>query len=66
VNVACDWPSGQSLARAGRVEEARAFLAEVRREQPRLSLEWVRGNVPYQTRELMDQFVEGLRRAGLR
>ena len=31
-----------------------------------LSLDWVRGNVPYQTRELMDQFVEGLRRAGLR
>jgi tetratricopeptide (TPR) repeat protein len=55
-----------SLARSGRVEEARAFLADVRREQPRLSLEWVRGNVPYQTRELMDQFVEGLRRAGLR
>ncbi|HZB52871.1 MAG TPA: winged helix-turn-helix domain-containing tetratricopeptide repeat protein [Reyranella sp.] len=55
-----------SLARAGRVEEARAFLAEVRRDQPRLSLEWVRGNVPYQTRELMDQFVEGLRLAGLR
>ena len=38
----------------------------VRREQPRLSLDWVRGNVPYQTRELMDRFVEGLRRAGLR
>ncbi len=44
----------------------RAFLADVRREQPLLSLDWVRGNVPYQTRELMDQFVEGLRRAGLR
>jgi TolB-like protein len=55
-----------SLARSGRVGEARAFLADVRREQPLLSLDWVRGNVPYQTRELMDQFVEGLRRAGLR
>ena len=55
-----------SLARSGRIEEARTFLAEVRRDQPRLSLDWVRDNVPYQTRELMDQFVEGLRRAGLR
>jgi TolB-like protein len=55
-----------SLARSGRVGEARAFLADVCREQPLLSLDWVRGNVPYQTRELMDQFVEGLRRAGLR
>jgi TolB-like protein len=55
-----------SLARSGRVDEARTFLADVRREQPLLSLDWVRGNVPYQTRELMDQFVEGLRRAGLR
>ena len=55
-----------SLARSGRVGEARAFLADVRREQPLLSLDWVRGNVPYQTRELMDRFVEGLRRAGLR
>ena len=55
-----------SLARSGRVEEARAFLADVRREQPRLSLDWVRGNVPYQTPDLMDEFVEGLRQAGLR
>lgn len=55
-----------SLARSGRIGEARAFLADVRREQPLLTLDWVRGNVPYQTRELMDQFVDGLRRAGLR
>lgn len=55
-----------SLARSGRIEEARAFLALVRREQPLLSLDWVRRNVPYQTPELVGQFVEGLRLAGLR
>jgi TolB-like protein len=55
-----------SLAQAGRVEEARAYLATVRHEQPDLSIDWVRANVPYQTAELMDRFVEGLRRAGLR
>ena len=55
-----------SLARSGRIEEARAFLADVRREQPLLSVDWVRRNVPYQTPELVEQFVEGLRLAGLR
>lgn len=54
-----------SLAQAGRLDEARAFLATVHREQPQLSADWVRANVPYQTSELMDRFVEGLRRAGL-
>jgi TolB-like protein/tetratricopeptide (TPR) repeat protein len=55
-----------SLAQAGRLEEARTFLATVRREQPGLSLDWVRANVPYQTTELIDRFAEGLRKAGLR
>jgi TolB-like protein/Flp pilus assembly protein TadD len=55
-----------SLAQAGRLKEAAAFLATVRREQPDLSIAWVRTNVPYQTEELMDRFVEGLRKAGLR
>ena len=54
-----------SLAQAGRLEEARAFLTMVRREQPDLSIDWVRANVPYQTDELMERFVEGLRMAGL-
>jgi hypothetical protein len=34
------------------------------REQPQLSAEWVRANVPYHTPELMDRFLEGLRKAG--
>jgi TolB-like protein/Flp pilus assembly protein TadD len=55
-----------SLAQAGRLAEAAAFLATVRREQPDLSIDWVRANVPYQTEELMARFVEGLRKAGLR
>lgn len=54
-----------SLAQSGRVKEARTFLAVMRREQPLLSIDWVRRNVPYQTQALMEQFVEGLRKAGL-
>ena len=45
-----------SLAQAGRVDEARSFLATVRREQPRLSIDWMRASVPYQTPELMERF----------
>jgi TolB-like protein len=54
-----------SLAQAGRIDEARAYLATVRREQPQLSLDWIRVNVPYQTPELMERFLEGMRIAGL-
>lgn len=55
-----------SLAQAGRVEEARSLLAVIRREQPQLSLAWIRANVPYQTPALMELFLEGFRKAGLR
>ena len=54
-----------SLAQVGRTDEARAFLAAVRREQPLLTASWVRTNVPYQTAALMRHFLEGLRKAGL-
>ena len=54
-----------SLAQAGRVDEARSFLATVRREQPQLSIDWIRANVPYQTPELMERYLEGMRKAGL-
>ncbi|MFZ1197265.1 MAG: winged helix-turn-helix domain-containing protein [Pseudolabrys sp.] len=53
------------LAQAGQVEEARALLATVRRQQPHLSIDWIRSNVPYQTPELMERFLEGMRKAGL-
>jgi TolB-like protein len=54
-----------SLANAGRVEEARSLLPTLRREQPELSLAWIRTNVPYQTAELMERFLGGFRKAGL-
>ena len=47
------------------IAEARSLLATVRSEQPQLSLAWIRANVPYQTPELMERFLEGMRMAGL-
>jgi TolB-like protein/Flp pilus assembly protein TadD len=54
-----------SLAQIGRIDEARADLAAVRRGQPRLSLDWIRSYVPYQTPELIERFLDGMRKAGL-
>jgi TolB-like protein/Flp pilus assembly protein TadD len=54
-----------SLAQVGRIDEARSFLATVRREQPQLSIDWIRANVPYQTPQLMERFLDGMRKAGL-
>jgi TolB-like protein len=54
-----------SLAQAGQIDEARSFLAAVRREQPELSMDWIKANVPYQTPELMERYMEGMRKAGL-
>ena len=52
-------------AKIGRLDEAREFLVTIRREQPQLSVEWIRQSVPYQTPELMERFLEGMRKAGL-
>ena len=54
-----------SLAQAGQVDEARSYFATVRREQPQLSVAWIRANIPYQTPELMERFLDGMRKAGL-
>jgi predicted Zn-dependent protease len=54
-----------ALAQAGRLDEARSTLARVKREQPHLSIAWIRANVPYQTPELMERFLDGMRKAGL-
>jgi tetratricopeptide (TPR) repeat protein len=54
-----------SLAQTGRIDESRSFLAKIRREQPQLSIDWIRESVPYQTPELMERFLEGMRKAGL-
>ena len=57
---------GASLAQSGRVEEARAVLSALQRtHRPPLTVAWVRENVPYQTTELIELFIEGLRKAGL-
>jgi TolB-like protein len=54
-----------SLAQMGRVDEARASLAALRLEQPQLSIDWIESSVPYQTPELMERFLAGMRKAGL-
>jgi TolB-like protein len=54
-----------SLAQTGRIEEARAYLEAIRREQPQLSIAWIRASVPYQTAGLMERFLEGMAKAGL-
>ena len=53
-----------SLAQTGRIHEARLFLADVRREQPQLSIDWIKASVPYQTPQLMERFLEGMRKRG--
>ena len=54
-----------SLAPAGRIDEAPSLLVTIRREQSNLSFAWIRANVPYQTPELMEHYLEGFRKAGL-
>ena len=54
-----------SLAQVGRIDEARALLDDIRSEHPQISIAWVRENVPYQTAELMERFLEGMQKAGL-
>ena len=54
-----------NLAQLGRIEEARSLLEKIRAEHPQVSIAWIRANVPYQTPELMDRFIDGMRKAGL-
>jgi adenylate cyclase len=54
-----------SLAQAGRLEEARALLKTIKERQPYISIEWIKKNVPYQTPDLMERFLDGIRKAGL-
>jgi TolB-like protein/Flp pilus assembly protein TadD len=55
-----------SLALIGRIDEARALMTTVRSQQPQLSAAWIRANVPYQTPELLERFLRGMRLAGLK
>ena len=54
-----------SLAHMGRIEEAREALATARRAHPDLSADWIKANVPYQTPELMERYLQGMRKSGL-
>jgi len=53
-----------SLAQAGRLEEARSALAQMKQTHPELSLAWIEQNVPY-TSSAMAHFLEGMAKAGL-
>jgi TolB-like protein/cytochrome c-type biogenesis protein CcmH/NrfG len=53
-----------SLAQAGRVEEAKSAMSQLREMQPNLSIGWIEQSVPY-TSGPMKHFLEGLRKAGL-
>ncbi len=69
VKLRPSYPAGHrilcaSLAQTGRLEEAKAAFAELQRLQPDISVSWVRRWVPY-TKEPMEKFIEGLRKAGL-
>ena len=53
-----------SLAQAGQIEEAKAAMATLRQLHPDISVAWIRQYVPY-TAGPMEQFLEGMRKAGL-
>ena len=53
-----------SLAQAGRIDEARAALAQLQELHPENSIAWIERNVPY-TPGPMAKFLEGFRKAGL-
>ncbi len=63
------WPPSHriycaSLAQAGRLDEARVALDQLKELQPEISIAWIEQNVPYQPGQ-MAKFLEGMRKAGL-
>ena len=54
-----------SLAHAGRLDKARAQLAQTRKKQPQRSIEWIRWAAALQTPKLMERYLDGMRKAGL-
>ncbi len=50
----------------GREEEARAEVAEVLRLNPQFSLEGVRQGMPYKDPAVLERYLDGLRKAGLK
>jgi TolB-like protein/Flp pilus assembly protein TadD len=53
-----------SLAKAGRIGEAKEEMVALRTMQPNLSIAWIKEHVPY-TARAMPHFIEGMRKAGL-
>ena len=53
-------------AELGRLDEARAEVAEVLRLNPNYSLEWVRQNMPYKDPADLERWIAALRKAGLK
>ena len=53
-----------SLARAGRIDDAKEAMLALRGLQPDITTTWVEGIVPY-TDKVMPRYLEGLRKAGI-
>ena len=53
-----------SLAQAGKTDELKAALGQLKSFQPEISIAWVEENIPYKPRA-MAKLVAGLRKAGL-
>jgi tetratricopeptide (TPR) repeat protein len=54
-----------SLAQAGRIAETQTAMARLREMQPNISIAWIEQHVPY-TARAMPQFLDGMRKAGLK
>jgi TolB-like protein/Flp pilus assembly protein TadD len=53
-----------SLAQADRAEETKQAMKKLRKVQPNVSISWIKRYVPYTSRA-MDQFLDGMSKAGL-
>ena len=54
-----------NCGQAGRIEEARAAIAELKRVAPDITIETTRSQVPWQDPADMERYLDGLRKAGL-
>ena len=55
-----------NCGQASRIEEARAAIAELRRVAPDITIETTRAQFPCEDPAIMDRYLDGLRKAGLR
>jgi len=65
-----DWPGvyrvlAANCGQAGRIEEGRAAVAELRRVAPEMTIESTRAQVPWKDPADMERYLDGLRKAGL-